>query len=125
MHNYTLLTGRRHNNELAVVPGLPCSVHILTRYTHAQMPRAECIITIINSFISLASQPSSAPTQLPGPLTLFFCLPASGLLNSFSPQSLSPSALPSLALHDHTERTCLASLALHDHTERTCLASLA
>ena len=30
---------------------------------------------------------SSAPIQLPGPLTLFFCLPASGLLNSFSPQS--------------------------------------
>ena len=56
----------------------------ITRYTHAQMPRAECIV---NSFISLASQPSSAPIQLPGPLTLFFCLPASGLLNSFSPQS--------------------------------------
>ena len=60
------------------------AIVVITRYTHAQMPRAECIITII---ISLASQPSSAPIQLPGPLTLFFCLPASGLLNSFSPQS--------------------------------------
>ena len=72
---------------------------------------------------------------LPGPLTLLFCLPASGLLNSFSPQGLSPSALPSLLSlsmdHDHTalterKRTCLepanniitvyAHARIHSHT---------
>ena len=42
---------------------------------------------------------------LPGPLTLLCCVPASGLLNSFSLQGRSPNALPSLALHDH--RTCV------------------
>ena len=46
---------------------------------------AQNVLFTMLSFISLASQPSSAPIQLPGPLTLFFCLPASGL-------------------HDHTER---------------------
>ena len=76
-------------------------------------------IRILPSCITfaLASQPPSVGIQLPGPLTLLFCLPASGLLNSFPPQGQSPSALsgPVLAslhgTHVLAIRTCKNSFS--------------
>ena len=86
------------------------------------MPRAECIITIINSFISLAGQPAvfcSYPAAWSADAVLLSA--GFGLLNSFSPQSYSLLARCPVSLselHDHTERTCLASpeiLSLYAH----------